>query len=133
MSLATALGFRINETQHEKQRSPNNIGDWIPGKPIEIRISAMRDRRHVELVAVHEIAEYMLCKLLRRSDEKAIAFDINYKGEFKEPGDDPRAPYHAEHVMATFVERIWARIRGVSWSDYSNEVDEIVSSQVRIN
>jgi hypothetical protein len=48
-----------------------------------------------------------LCRL-RRSPEK--------------PGDDPRAPYHKQHVFAENIERLLAAELGVDWSAYDKEV-----------
>lgn len=125
--MATALGFRINEVPHERQRAPVNIGDWIPGKPVEIRVSSMTDRRYVFLVALHEMVEYELCRVFRKSDQKIMAFDRSYLGPYEEPGDDPHALYHVEHTIATFIEKAAAKAKRVSWPDYSAEVSRITS------
>jgi hypothetical protein len=39
-----------------------------------------------------------------------------------EPGDDPRAPYHKQHVFAENIERLLAAELGVDWSAYDKEV-----------
>lgn len=128
MSLATSLGFKVSEVSHEKQRY-DTIGDWIPGRPVEIRISRMRDGRFGELTALHETLEYLIyCRLCRGTDEKARAFDENYRGGHEEPGDDRAAPYHAAHVIATFAEKALAKAKRVDWKEYGEEERNLSAS-----
>jgi hypothetical protein len=44
------------------------------------------------------------------------------RGDDSEPGDDPRAPYHREHVFASKIERLLAKQLGVDWTNYDREV-----------
>jgi hypothetical protein len=121
--------FRISQVPHHKQRY-ETVGDWIPGKPAEIRVSKMKDQRYVFLVALHEMVEYELCRMNRVSDREVVAFDVNFEAERRrnihpidaEPGDDPRAPYRSEHEFATMIEMMVARKLGVNWSDYEKTV-----------
>jgi hypothetical protein len=121
--------FRISQVPHHKQRY-ETVGDWIPGKPAEIRVSKMKDQRYVFLVALHEMIEYELCKMNRVSDREVVAFDVNFEAERREnihpidaePGNDPRAPYRNEHEFATMIEMMMARKLGVNWSDYEKTV-----------
>jgi len=117
--------FVISQVPHRKQRY-ETVGDWIPGKPAEIRVSSMRDQRYVFLVALHEIIEYELCKKNGISDNEVVAFDVNFEAERRqnmhaveaEPGNDPRAPYRDEHDFATTIEMMVAQKLGVKWSEY---------------
>lgn len=117
--------FVISQVPHRKQRY-ETVGDWIPGRPAEIRVSRMRDQRYVFLVALHEMIEYELCKKNGISDNEVVAFDVNFEAERRrnmhpveaEPGNDPRAPYRDEHDFATMVERMVAQKLGVKWSAY---------------
>jgi hypothetical protein len=43
-------------------------------------------------------------------------------GDDSELGDDPRAPYHKQHVFAEKIERLLATELGVDWPDYDKEV-----------
>jgi hypothetical protein len=43
--------------------------------------------------------------------------------EAAEPGDDPRAPYHKQHVFASKIERMVADQLGVDWAAYNAEVE----------
>ena len=123
------LLFSISQVPHKKQRY-ETVGDWIPGKPAQIRVSRMKDPRYVFLVALHEMIEYELCKAHGITDSEVVAFDVNFEAERRmslhpvdaEPGDHPKAPYKSEHIFATMVERMVAQKLGVSWSDYEKAV-----------
>jgi hypothetical protein len=43
--------------------------------------------------------------------------------ENAEPGDDPSAPYHEQHVAATWFEKQLAIRLGVDWEAYNKEVE----------
>jgi hypothetical protein len=119
----------VSQIPHKKQRY-ETVGDWIPGKPAQIRVSKMKDHRYVFLVALHEMIEYELCKKNGISDREVVAFDVNFESERRrnmhaidaEPGSDPRAPYRNEHEFATMVEMMVAQKLGVKWSDYEKAV-----------
>ncbi|MDE1857455.1 MAG: hypothetical protein KGI26_00095 [Thaumarchaeota archaeon] len=121
--------FTVAQLPHRKQRY-ETVGDWIPGKPAQIRVSRMKDQRYVFLVALHEMIEYELCKMHGISDEEVVAFDVNFEAERRlnlhpmdaEPGDHPKAPYRNEHEFATMIEMMVAQKLGVSWSDYEKTV-----------
>ena len=121
--------FTVAQVPHRKQRY-ETVGDWIPGKPAEIRVSKMKDQRYVFLVALHEMIEYELCKAHGITDREVVAFDVNFEAERRknlhpvdaEPGDHPKAPYRSEHEFATVVERMVAQKLGVSWSDYEKTI-----------
>jgi hypothetical protein len=119
------VDFVISQVPHSKQRY-ETVGDWIPGRPAEIRVSRMKDQRYVFLVALHEMIEYELCKKNGISDNEVVAFDVHFEAERRrnmhpveaEPGNDPRAPYRDEHDFATMIEMMVAQKLGVKWSAY---------------
>ncbi|MBI3859602.1 MAG: hypothetical protein HY296_05110 [Thaumarchaeota archaeon] len=122
---ARKVDFVISQVPHRKQRY-ETVGDWIPGSPVDIRISKMKDQRYVFLVALHEMIEYELCKKNGISDHEVVAFDVNFEAERRrnihpleaEPGNDPRAPYRDEHDFATMIEMMVAQKLGVKWEAY---------------
>jgi hypothetical protein len=121
--------FSVSQVPHKKQRY-ETVGDWIPGRPAQIRVSRMKDQRYVFLVALHEMIEYELCKMHGITDREVVAFDVNFEAERRmnlhpmdaEPGDHPKAPYRNEHEFATMIEMMVAQKLGVSWSDYEKTV-----------
>ncbi len=121
--------FIVKEVPHRQQRY-ETVGDWIPGNTVEIRVSSMKDKRYVFLVALHEMIEYELCAMKGVTDAEVVDFDKGFEAERKaglhapdeEPGDDIRAPYNEEHSFATIMERTMAQKLGVRWSDYEKVV-----------
>ncbi len=121
--------FMISQVPHRKQRY-ETVGDWIPGRPAQIRVSRMKDQRYVFLVALHELIEYELCKMHGITDREVVAFDVNFEAERRmnlhpldaEPGNHPKAPYRNEHEFATMIEMMVAQKLGVSWSDYERAI-----------
>ena len=117
--------FVISQVPHRKQRY-ETVGDWIPGRPAEIRVSRMKDHRYAFLVALHEMIEYELCRMNGITDGEVVAFDVNFEAERRmdmhpieaEPGNDPRSPYRDEHRFATMIEMMVAQKLGVKWSAY---------------
>jgi len=66
--------------------------------------------RSPALVAAHEMIEAYLALHAGVTQEAVDKFDGAYEaqrkpGDDSEPGDDPKAPYHREHVFATKIER----------------------------
>lgn len=123
------MNYVISQVPHRKQRY-ETVGDWIPGDPVKIQVSRMKDERYVFLVALHEMIEYELCRMNGITDSKVVEFDTNFEKERRarlhsieaEAGDDPRAPYRDEHGFATMIERMVAQKMGVSWSAYERVI-----------
>src|SRR5215475_7195724 len=123
----------IETIDHKDQRYPT-VGDWYFDEHgnLVIRVSKMSDPRYEMLVAVHELVEVLQCQRDGVSQESVDQFDKAFeekraKGELKdenaEPGDEPDAPYHEQHCLATSVERLLAYSLGVNWSQYADEVE----------
>jgi hypothetical protein len=133
------MKITIEFIPHEDQRY-NTIGDWFfepPSKPsggryMVIKVSTMKDRRHMYLVAVHELVEALICQEDGISQLMVDKFDVQWKRphltddvQINEPGEDPRAPYHEQHVQAENIERILAAALCVHWQTYAAQVDRI--------
>lgn len=108
------------------------IGDWVFNKrgDLLILVADLGNWRYNMLVAVHEIVEVLICKHRGITQNKVDKFDMAYEkrrkaGDFSEPGDDPKAPYSAEHGIATGVERILAALLGVSWKKYEAKINSL--------
>jgi hypothetical protein len=116
-----ALDILIQTVAHKDQRY-DTLGDYqsLTGdKPVDqtpgqayISVSAMGDWRSELLVAIHELIELATaCWVNGVPDERIVAFDKMYDDmfkagmvEFNDPGADPAAPYHTQHMLATFIE-----------------------------
>jgi hypothetical protein len=65
------------------------------------------------MVAVHEMIESHM--LFKRGVKTAVvdAWDATDAG-----ADDPKCPYHREHVKATMVEECLCSLLGIDWLEY---------------
>jgi hypothetical protein len=117
----------VETIPHKSQRYPT-VGDWrVKPDGLHITVSKMSDQRYEFLVAMHEAIEAYLAIHAGVSPEAVDRFDRAYgakrkAGDYSEPGDDPRAPYHREHVFAEKIERLLAAQLGVDWTKYDREV-----------
>ncbi len=123
------MSYVVSQVPHRRQRY-DTVGDWIPGEPVRIHVSKMKDERYVFLVALHELIEYELCRMNGITDREVAEFDTIFENERRarlhsleaEPGNDPRAPYRDEHGFATMIERMVAQKMGVSWPAYERTI-----------
>jgi hypothetical protein len=112
---------------HNSQRY-ETVGDWYYKKGIlHIKVSMMSDWRYEVLVAIHELAEVLLCRHRGITAAAVDQFDKDFEakrqpGNVDEPGDDAKAPYRKEHFFATNIERLLAAELGVDWATYDKEV-----------
>jgi len=74
------------------------------------------------LIAVHELVEAILCKAHGVSQETVDKWDMGTGKALQEPGNDPRAPYHAEHVVAEGVEAIVGSHLKIEWLEHTHNV-----------
>ena len=112
----------IDFIPHANQRYPT-AGDWyFEGSILHIRVSRTANERHQQLVSIHEISEALACNVDGVTQKSVDDYDTGPGKALDEPGNDPRAPYHAQHMLATAVERIMASALGVDWKEYEAEV-----------
>lgn len=110
---------------HSHQRY-DTVGDWqAAGGDITIRVSKLSDPRYEKLVALHEVVEALLCKWTGISEESVDEWDRTFTPEGGEPGDDRNCPYHAQHTIASVVERLAADLLGVDWNLYLASLDTL--------
>lgn len=136
----------IKSIEHKEQRY-DTVGDWftttippefdgiLKGIVNVVRVSKMSDERYELLVAIHELVEKVLCDNAGITEQQVDEFDMKFeelRGHepfgytiFKEPGDDPRAPYHRQHKIADVIERLLAIELGVNWETYNDEVNSL--------
>lgn len=123
--------FNIKTIRHGEQRYPTAGDYWLDSEGTEqVRVSDAGNPDYEFLVAVHELIELWLCEkrgipepLIRAFDEE---FERNRKeGNADEPGNDPRAPYHKEHLFATFIEQEIAGQIGIDWNEYDKALNSL--------
>lgn len=131
------IDFRV--IAHKRQRY-ETCGDYFTeGGTTHFRVSRMKDRRYCLLVFAHELIEYLLCRAAGVRMREIDRFDIAYEKareshglgtpcgcDFcEEPGDDPHAPYHKQHLVATACEGLIAEALGVDWEAYGRAVEKL--------
>ena len=118
--------LHINVIPQSKQRYPT-VGDWVIDQlgDINIKISDMGNPDMEFMVAIHEAVETWLCRKRGISEESVSAFDTSEYGlKLEDPGSDPNAPYHREHMVSLIIERIIAHELGVNWDEYEKKLSE---------
>ncbi len=123
------LDIVIREVPHGQQDYPT-AGNWT-ADPVTgawtITVSNMGDWRYSLLVAVHELVEMALCTQRGIPEAAVTQFDLDFEaarpdGNTDEPGHDPKAPYHYEHLIAEGLERQLAIHLDVDWDAYDAAV-----------
>ena len=117
----------IIEVPHVEQRY-DTIGDWRwrADSILQVKVSQTGNEKYNFLIALHEYIEANLCRFQNVSEESVDAFDMNYKGQYpNEPGNDPKAPYHKQHMKATMVEFQVASFLGLDWREYVAHLEKI--------
>ena len=106
---------------HSSQRY-NTCGDWMTESKNELTVLVSECTDDSEfLVAIHELVEAYLCKKAGITQEMVDAFDLAYEGN--EPGDNPYAPYHAQHKIAERVEKDLCFALGLTWEEHERIID----------
>lgn len=121
----------IESIPHSSQRY-STCGDWFFDKDgtLHILVSEEMPGRSQQLVALHELAEVIMCQAnavtQEQVDEFDMAFEKNRKpGDESEPGDHADAPYNVQHGLATAIERIAATQMGVNWLEHEKAVGDL--------
>lgn len=125
------MNVKIEVIPHDTHRYPT-VGDWFyePDGNLVIRVSKLSDWRREMLIAIHELAEVLLCKNDCVTQAEVDDFDKAFEAKRQpdndeEPGDDPHAPYVKQHCVATGIERIMAAQLGVCWKEYEEELNAL--------
>ncbi len=130
--MTSPLRITITEIPHALQ-DYETVGNWVRD-PLNdswhISVSNLGDWRYAFLVAVHELVEMALCQQRGIPEAAVTQFDLDFEAKrapdnADEPGHDPAAPYHAEHVFAEAIERQVAEALGVEWNVYDRKVTEL--------
>lgn len=118
----------IRTIPHALQRY-NTVGDYwldLETTTLVIAVSILPSVEYEYLIALHEQVEAMLCLFAGVSFAEIDRFDLAWEGA-GEPGDDPAAPYHHQHQIATQVERMMADALGVDWSEYVAATESVAA------
>jgi hypothetical protein len=121
------MRVRVVVIPHGDQRYPT-LGDWVFGDgELVVTVSDTGDEEMNFLIALHEQVEAMLCLKRGIAEEVVSGFDMA-NPSLNDPGLDPRAPYHREHLFAEHIERRVAGELGVNWKDYEKRCEALCAS-----
>jgi hypothetical protein len=122
----------IIETIPHKDQAYPTVGDWRRDEDgtLRIRVSKMGNDDYEALVALHELVEVILCEKRGVKAQAVDDYDRDFErkrkpGDDREPGDEPDAPYHKEHVFASTVEQMMSNQLGVDWDAYDEAVNSL--------
>lgn len=121
----------IETIEHSRQRYATTGDYWQdPDGTLQVRVSNIGpdDGRMQFLVALHELIEMVICAHRGIAEPDIIAFDMAVPDDSPyadDPGHDPRAPYHEEHVFAECIERLVAQQLDVNWQTYERRCDAL--------
>lgn len=125
------LKLRVTTIPHSRQRY-ETCGDWInrADGSTDIFVSDLGNWRMELAIAVHELTEWAICRYCGISQTEVDQFDEAYEAQrkpedYSEPGDDPRAPYHKQHCIATGIERIIVACLGINWREYEQRINTL--------
>lgn len=106
--------------------------EWLPDGALMLKVPEYGGNDvSVLLVAIHEMIEAYLCKRDGVTDEEVTAFDIG-NPKLEEPGDDPRAPYHHQHMISMALEREAAIATSTDWDTHNKWVFDVGNEVERI-
>jgi hypothetical protein len=105
----------------QRQQRYDTAGDWTwAGNTLRVSVSrelADKDPRCGILLFTHELIEALLCRSSNVTGAQVDSFDMSHPDE-DEPGGNPAAPYHRQHIAAEAAEKALARQLEVDWNDY---------------
>lgn len=107
---------------------PRNTGQLV------IQVMRMSDWRFSAAVWGHEIIESLYCWLLGITTEEADKFDDVYERGYKdgsisitkEPGHDPKCPYHWGHMAGVCWEYLCIYTTFAGWKRYERECNKLM-------
>ena len=113
---------------HKEQRY-DTAGDYIDlagGKIRHYFISELGNEDYEFMVLIHELIEHHLCLKRGIKEPDIMKFDVEYSGEFEDnPGCDPAAPYHKEHMFSEMIETLLAKELGVDSAEYDKSFEKL--------
>jgi hypothetical protein len=126
------------KTIPQKDHRYPTLGDYVGHERLRfIQVSEMGNAKYEFLIALHEMIEQSLC-LERGIPEQSITdFDIAFEDkrlpdDDSEPGDDPLAPYYAEHQFATKIEKMMCEELGLDWNAYGRFLNEYITKNMGV-
>jgi hypothetical protein len=124
--MTNSTRFTITIIPHGNQRY-DTVGDYYTDADCtHIFVSDTGDWRSNMAVAVHELIESILCQQAGIDEHSIDQFDFSFQPtNHLEPGLDPKAPYHIQHMFATMIELRVAEAMGLLWEDHETLIEKL--------
>ncbi len=111
----------------QSEQRYDTVGDyWIDADGTwQFRVSDLGDWRYNFSVLLHEFIEFALITQHGVPEKAVLDFDLSVPTDSQysdDPGFDPTAPYHTEHVYADCMERLIAPYLGISNSAVNDAI-----------
>lgn len=87
---------------------------------ITIQIVNQKNDDYNFLIGLHEYIEQYLTGRDGIEEPDILEYDLNSKDE--DPGSNPLAPYHRQHMISELCERILANWMDVDWKEYEENI-----------
>ena len=119
-------------TDDIKEHRYRSIDDWTDPTPtpsglvFSTQTADMGNWKYNVLVLYHALTEQILCHANGIKDEEVTKFDMDHP-EYDNPGENPKAPYHKEHLIANDIEAQMSVALGVKWIDYETAIDKTLA------
>ena len=115
---------------HHSEQRYDTLGDYLidPDGTWQFRVSDLGDWRYNFSVLLHEFIEFALITHKGVSEEEVTEFDnavVPGSIYADDPGFDPKAPYHAEHVFADCIERLTGPKLGIGLEDVWKAAEQL--------
>ena len=102
---------------------------WDDAGDLQVRVaSELEDWRERLALAMHEVAEALMCKYNGVTVAQVDEFDSKFKDGNEidvNAGDESDAPYRLEHTYATAIERVLTGVLGVDWKAYDTRLGKL--------
>lgn len=116
--------FRVDFIPQEAQRYPT-VGDYYDTHDRWVfRISETGNPLFNLAILIHELWEWHRTQQAGIPVQAIDAFDMGHP-ELDDPGLDPRAPYHAQHMEADALERLCIVLGGGDWTEYEKALSTL--------
>ena len=116
----------VNFIPQTAQRIQGQVGDYFETEgAVVFRITRFENPAYSFAVLLHELHERFRNLQFDIRDEEVDAFDLKHP-ELDDPGLDPRAPYHACHMEADALERLFILLTGNDWIEYEAAIAGLV-------
>lgn len=121
--MADLREIKIRTKPYKDMRYPT-VGDWQEKRGV-IQITVAKELGLVSglAMALHEIVEKVKCDMTGVTEQQVDEWDMSHLLT-DDPGLDPDAPYHEQHLSGEAMERAACVIFNLPWKKHCKIVDE---------